>query len=207
MPRIDPDYLALIQSDRVSSRTRECLMDRATADDPAYEPAAMSLSMLATLRAVVARVLPQPDSDPIDLGARIDALLASGTGDGWRFADLPPDGPAYRAALATLDDLSRALHDCAFAALDHARQDAMLALIADGAVTPAARVGLLDAAQMKLWFEDLRSDAVRLFVAHPATLARLGYSGIAYGGDGDAKQGFRHVGAGERESWEPGPKP
>ncbi len=39
---------------------------------------------------------------------------------------------------------------------------------------------------MRLWFEDVRAQAARLYVAHPATLARMGYSGIGYGGDGAA---------------------
>ncbi len=56
---------------------------------------------------------------------------------------------------------------------------------------------------MRLWFADLRSDAVRLYVAHPATLARMGYGGIAYGGDEARKPGFVRIGAGEREAWEP----
>ena len=58
---------------------------------------------------------------------------------------------------------------------------------------------------MQLWFEDLRGDAVRLYMSHPATLAALGYSGIAYGGDGEGKAGFRLIGLGEREAWEPVP--
>ncbi len=56
---------------------------------------------------------------------------------------------------------------------------------------------------MKLWFEDLRGDAVKIYVSHPATLARMGYSGIANGGDGERKQGFVLLAAGEREAWEP----
>ena len=59
---------------------------------------------------------------------------------------------------------------------------------------------------MKLWFEDVRFAAVRLYVAHPATLARIGYSGIAYGGDGPRKSGFVDFGIGRREPWEPLPR-
>jgi hypothetical protein len=56
---------------------------------------------------------------------------------------------------------------------------------------------------LRAWFEDARADAVKLYVAHPDTLARLGYSGIANGGDGMPKSGFVRIGFGERESWEP----
>jgi hypothetical protein len=56
---------------------------------------------------------------------------------------------------------------------------------------------------MKRWFEDLRADLVRLWLAHPAAMARIGFDGFANGGDGPRKQGFERLGAGEREAWEP----
>ncbi len=56
---------------------------------------------------------------------------------------------------------------------------------------------------MRVWFEDLRADAVKLYVAHPQTLAAMGYGGFANGGDGSPKTGFARIGLGEREAWEP----
>ncbi len=88
-------------------------------------------------------------------------------------------------------------HGCGFAALAGEAQDALLV---------RAAAGTLDGDRMQLWFEDLRSDAVKLYVAHPATLAALGYSGIGYGGDGAGKPGFRLIGLDEREAWEPMPQ-
>ena len=63
---------------------------RAEPDDPAYQPRALDPVGLAILRAACARVLPQESGGTIDFAARIDARLASGAGDGWRFARLPP---------------------------------------------------------------------------------------------------------------------
>ena len=83
-------------------------------------------------------------------------------------------------------------------------QDSILARVAAGDLA-GSLPGTLDGRQMQLWFEDLRADAVKLYVAHPATLAALGFSGIAYGGDGDDKPGFRLIGLDEREPWEPMP--
>ncbi len=193
-------YRRLLDSARISARTREILHERAQPDDPAYAPSALAASHLALLRALVDRVLPQTGPSRIDLAARIDAMLASGIGDGWRYDRLPPDRQAYQDGLATLDQRARAKHDADFAVLDAAAQDAMLREIAAGA---AGDAGVLDAQQMRLWFEDVRADAVKLYVAHPATLARIGYSGTFYGGDGARKQGFVRIGAGEREDWEP----
>ena len=194
---IGADYRALIDSDRVSTQTRSLLMDRAGANDPAYQARAVAPGQLPCLRALLDQVLPQ-NPPAIDLAARIDAQLADGIGDGWRSADLPADAEAYRAGLRTLD----ALAGGTFAALGVGQRDALLRRVADGDAAGAG-AGLLDARQMQLWFADVRSDAVRLYVAHPATLARMGYSGIGYGGDGEPKPGFRHVGIGEREAWEP----
>jgi hypothetical protein len=42
-----------------------------------------------------------------------------------------------------------------------------------------------------------------LWLAHPATMARVGYDGFAIGGDGVRKQGYALTAADEREGWEP----
>lgn len=177
----DAAYLALIQSDRVSAKTREALLERAAPDDPTYVPQAMDIAALATLRAVLARVLPQ---DRIDIAQRVDKGLAEGESDGWRFAALAPDGPAYRDALATIGG---------FDALDPAAQDAALAAMVAGERGET----------LKCWFEDLRGCGTMIYVSHPSTFARMGYSGIAYGGDGPDRPGFHALAAGEREPWEP----
>lgn len=56
---------------------------------------------------------------------------------------------------------------------------------------------------MQGWFEDARTDLVRQWLAHPATMARIGWDAAANGGDGERKQGFDRLAAGEREGWEP----
>ncbi len=200
-PPISQAYLALIHSDRVSARTRALLLDRAQPDDPAAQPRAVSAAQLAVLRAVMDRTVPQPGPGRIDLAARIDRQLAAGRGDGWRFDILPPDADAFRAALDTLQAAALARHGAGFAQLDAAQQDAML----DAAAAGEMPGGALDPAQMQRWFEDARAEAVRAYVAHPATLSAMGYSGIGYGGDGEPKSGFRTVGVGEAEPWEPAP--
>ena len=180
-------FWALVQSDRVSAHTRAVLQERAAPAAPGYEPA-LPPDLFRTLRAVLDRVLPQSAIDLAQLVAQ-----AMGTGDGWRFADLPPDAEAYRAGLAAIDEAAGG-----FAALDDAAQDALLTEVAAGHVSTP---GGLDATALQRWFEDLRSDAVKIYTAHPTIFARIGYSGFAYGGDGPRKQGFHDLGA--REPWEP----
>ena len=203
---VPADYAALIASERVNSRLRDTLRQRSEPDDPAYAPKAVDAVEFAILRAVFARVLPVPG---LDVAARLDARLASGGGDGWRFVALPPDAEAYRAALRTLDAASRAAHERPFVALDEAGQDALLTLAQKGELSvPVSLGGRLDADRMRFWFEDVRADAVRLYFAHPAALASIGFSGIGAGGDSPEPlaaglPGFHKTGLDSPESWEP----
>ncbi|WP_174280648.1 gluconate 2-dehydrogenase subunit 3 family protein, partial [Sphingomonas bacterium] len=184
-------FAALLASDRVSARTRWLLAERAVPDDPHAEPATLTAPELVLLRAVVARVVPHGQPG-LDLAARIDRQLAAGEGDGWRFADLPGDVTAYRAGLA-------ALAGAGFGDRDGDAQDALLRALAAGEIAGEG----LSGAQAAHWFEDVCADAVRLWVAHPATAARIGYDGAANGGDGLRLQGYQRTGADDREAWEP----
>jgi pimeloyl-ACP methyl ester carboxylesterase len=206
-PEIPADYAALIASERVNPRLRAALTERAQPDDPAYAPKLLDPVELALLRAVVARVVPRAG---FDIAARLDARLASGASDGWRFAALPPDGEAYRAGLRSLDAASRE-EGTPFLARDEAGQDALLKAAQAGRLTvPAMDRPGLDAKGLCLWFEDLRADAVRSYLAHPIALARMGFSGIGAGGTGETDAdglakglpGFARA-AGPPEPWEP----
>ena len=212
---VDPAYLNLILSDRVSTSTRAALEPRAEADDPAYEPQALSVTELAQMRALVDRVVPQRGPVAIDLGARIDKRLSAGDGDGWRYASLPEDAKAYRDGLATLEWHAQDQFETGWLALDGELRDELLAKAAAGKLERGgllarleAVVGkdsgpALDAEQMQRWFDEVRVDATKLYVAHPATLARMGYSGIADGANSEHQTGFVLIGEGEREAWEP----
>lgn len=199
-PRIDPCFQTLLESDRVSARTRDAMAERARADAPDARPEHLSPKALEVLRAVVNRVLPQESvlgEARIDLALRIDRRFGT-QGDGWRFAILPPDPQAYEQALTSLDLVARARFSRAYAALDSAAQDAILHAVDDG----ICEGGTLDAAQMKAWFGDLRADCVQLFISHPAVQGELGIDAVMNGGDA-VFQGFSRMGAGVREDWEP----
>lgn len=180
-PVVPPAAAATIASARTSVRTRSALARRALADDPDYQPRALTRAQLDVLRAVAARVVPQ-DGAPIDLAARVEAQLAAGKGRGWRFADLPPDVDAYSAALDALGD---------FRSLTAEQQDERLTRIADGHDW------------LGKWFEDVADDLIKTWLAHPASLHRVGFDAYANGGDGLRLQGFTVLGPGEREAWEP----
>jgi pimeloyl-ACP methyl ester carboxylesterase len=190
---LPPAFARLIASDRVSARTRRVMLARL--DDPGDAPRALTPAQRALLTAVVGRVLPQRGTD-LDLAGRIDAELGTGTGDGWRFAELPPDAEAWRQGL---DTIHAAFPD--FAALDPAAQDAAIDRVADGDVGADAD-GLLTGAQLRLWFVDVQAAAVRVWLSHPAAQAWIRYDGFADGGDGPRKQGFSTTHQGEWEPWQ-----
>jgi hypothetical protein len=155
----------------------------------------LSPAQHALLTAVLARVVPQRGTD-LDLAGRIDAELGAGHGDGWRFAELPPDAEAWRRGLDTIAaELPR------FAALDEDGQISAIDRIAAGEVGSDAD-DLLTGARMALWFQDVQAEAVRVWLSHPAAQAWLRYDGFADGGDGPRKQGFATTHAGEWEAWQ-----
>ena len=181
-PIVPAEYFQFIESERVSPRTREVLEARMKGAAPS--PGVLSVEQMATLRSMLARVIPQHEP-ALDLASYVLERLASGKGDGWRYQVLPTDLEAYRQGL---DQLAWQ----GFAKLDGDAQDAVLRQLGAQPGSAAAR-----------WFEEVRSDAVSAYMAHPATLARLGYSGIGVGGAATEYKGYVTLGPNEREEWEP----
>jgi hypothetical protein len=190
---LPPAFARLIASDRVSARTRRVMLARL--DAPGDAPRALSDAQRALLEVLLARIVPQRGTD-VDLAGRIDAELGAGHGDGWRFAELPPDAAAWRRGL---DTIAAELPD--LADRDPAAQDAAIDRIADGGIGSDADQ-LLTTAQMTLWFRDVQASAVRTWLSHPAAQAWIRYDGFADGGDGPRKQGFTTTHAGEWETWQ-----
>ncbi len=187
-PVVPAEWAALIAGDRVDSRVRGILNRRAVPDDRGYAPAELDVAQLTLLREIADLVVPQ-DGPPIDLAARVDAQLARGEGDGWRNADLPSDPEAYRAGL---DTLARVWPT------DPEERRQVLRSAIEGS---ADAEGPFDAARLALWLEDARNDLVRQWLAHPASMARVGYDGFATGGS--PIRGFVELRLGRREDWEP----
>ncbi|MDJ1114753.1 alpha/beta fold hydrolase [Microbacterium dauci] len=186
-----PDAWArLIASERTVARARRALAARAVPDDPHYEPRVLDDPHLQLLREIAARLVPQPEGSTLDLAARVDATLATGGGDGWRPAGAPTDGEAYRRGLDVLRHV--------WPSESHA-QDTLIAAVIAG--EPVA--GVTDPDGMRRWFEDVRFDLARVWLIHPASLARIGYSGFATGSADPATAGYASLAAGSRDDWEP----
>jgi len=187
-PVVPDDWARLIAGDRVDARVRGILARRSLPDDRGYAPAVLDLAQLTLLREIADLVVPQ-EGPAIDIAGRVDAQLSRGEGDGWRHADLPVDAEAYRTGLDQMaatwptDPVERAE---TFRAAVEGEADAD---------------GPFDAAQLKAWLEDVRNDLVRQWLAHPASMARVGYDGFATGGR--PIRGFVELRLGRREDWEP----
>ncbi|MBG6055019.1 pimeloyl-ACP methyl ester carboxylesterase [Salinibacterium sp. CAN_S4] len=190
-PPVAAEWGRVIASTRTGVEERALLARRAIADNPEYEPHALTQQQLATLRALANRLVPQSGVGRIDLAARIDADLAAGRGDGWRPSGLPEDATAYRRGLGIVASVWPD---------DAAAQDDLIRQIIAGELETT---GEWSGDALRRWFDDVRTDLARTWLAHPASLARVGYDGFATSGPGAEPAGYVALGAGTRDPWEP----
>ena len=184
------DLLHILDSPRVSNPTRTVLQARLqplsnSASD--YTPALLTPEAMTTLRAVIAKLL--PDSETLQIAERLETQVATSPGDGWRYDSLPADGPALAQGLAFLENEASG----SFISLASAEQDAVLLRVQRGQVTWPG----IDAAR---WFEELLATATAIYVSHPDTMMAMGFDGFA-----DEPSGWTEIGLGNTQPWEPEP--
>ncbi|WP_202630474.1 hypothetical protein [Deinococcus alpinitundrae] len=163
------EILAALASPAVTAPTRAALLARL---DARYERQHFTEAEFDRLRAVAVRLVPH-DPAELDLSGLIDHRLQLRQTDGWRFADTPPDGQAYRELLAALPTNFEIL-------------------------APEAQDATLHDLQRRHphTFEDLLAELTEGFMAHPLTQYRFGYAGFM-----DAP-GWPQVGPNELEARE-----
>ena len=122
----------------------------------------------------------------------VDARLAAGETDGWRYADMPEDGQAWRNTLALLDADAHQLSGTAFADAPPADQAKLLQAVQD--LKSAGWHGLPAAHVWSLWTRY----ACTAFYAHPFAWAEIGFPGPAY------PRGYKNTGVGKLEPFEVG---
>ncbi len=186
-PVVPDDWARLIAGDRVDARVRGILARRSLPDDRGYAPAVLDLAQLTLLREIADLVVPQ-EGPAIDIAGRVDAQLARGEGDGWRHADLPIDAEAYRTGL---DQMAAA---CPPTRRSVPRPSA-----------PPSRERRMRGPLRRHPAESVARGRAqrprRQWLAHPASMARVGYDGFATGGR--PIRGFVELRLGRREDWEP----
>ncbi len=101
--------------------------------------------------------------------------LYGGTGDGYRYEDMPDDRDAYRFAPRGCDASARQLHGRTFAELPPEAQDDVLARVAAGEAPREA----WDHLPARRFFQELAGEIIATYYAHPIAWAEIGFSGPA----------------------------
>jgi len=149
-----------------------------------------TLAEEAVGRALVDQLLDQRCEPRVPVLEMIDARLAEARTDGWRYADMPEDGQAWRDSLRALDGEAVARFGRSLPDLDWAQQAGLLGAVQQSGEglwhgMPAARV-------WSLWTRY----AASAFYAHPWAWNEIGFGGPAY------PRGYRGLGLDKREPWE-----
>jgi hypothetical protein len=184
---------SLIESDLVTPPTREALRSRLRTP-VVINPQFFGLDDFATVSAVCDRLIPQPERPrPIDVAGELDARLAKGAGDGWRYAAMPSDAEMHEAGIAGIEQASVALFGRGFIHLSEPEQDAVLLAIQRGAAAGSVWAAMDGA----LYFEELLALVVDIYYAHPLASEEIGCVSMADG------HGWQAIGLDEREAHEP----
>ena len=141
-----------------------------------------------TARALFDLILAQHDGPKVPVLEAVDARLAAGETDGWRYEDMPEDGDAWHRTLAFLDEDAKDAFGRRFYRLDDDQQGEIVQGIADAKEwhgLPAPHV-------WSLWTRY----ACSAFYAHPWAWNETGFGGPAY------PRGYKVTRVGWLEPWE-----
>ena len=130
------------------------------------------------------------DDAPVPVTQLVEARLAAGETDGWRYADMPEDGQAWRDTLGYLDADARDRCGTAFAEAAEGDRHRLIQAVQDGSGEdwhglPAKHV-------WSLW---TRYACTALY-AHPDVWAEIGFPGPAY------PRGYKNIGVDKLEPYE-----
>jgi len=130
------------------------------------------------------------DDAPVPVTQLVEARLAAGETDGWRYADMPEDGQAWRDTLGYLDADARARCGTAFAAAAEADRHRLIQAVQD--LSGEDWHGLPAKHVWSLW---TRYACTALY-AHPDVWAEMGFPGPAY------PRGYKNIGVDKLEPYE-----
>jgi hypothetical protein len=120
----------------------------------------------------------------------VDARLAAGETDGWRYADMPEDGQAWRDTLGYLDKDAHDQCGTSFAGASRHDQAAIIQAVQDASEWH----GLNAPRVWSLW---TRYACTALY-SHPHAWSEMGFPGPAY------PRGYKNAGVGKLEPFEVG---
>ncbi len=105
----------LLESDFVTDETRRVLLERLNAEETA--PRFFDEREFEILKAVCETLAPSSVVPGWFVAQEIDKRLSENSGNGWRYAEMPPDEDAYKTGLKVLDDLAGEIFQADFVAL------------------------------------------------------------------------------------------
>jgi hypothetical protein len=158
------------------------------------QPRFFSAAEWRILEAVCERIMPQPkDGLPVPLPAYVDQKITDGVQDGYRYAQLPPQGEAWRRGLAALEQAAKEIHGGPFHSLPPNQQDALLRQMQQGDLTNEGWRGM----PCHLFFEHrVIPDITHAYYAHPVAWNEIGFGGPA------SPRGYVRMGLDRRDPWE-----
>ena len=172
-------------------QTRRVIERRlATSDAPLF----FTPDQFETVRALAARIVPQPCDDAlITVAALVDRKLHEGVSDGYRVSSMPREREAWRLGLEAIDAEARRACGTHFAGLVENEQDALLRRMENG------ELGGPEWGSMKsrdFFRKRLAHDIVLAYYAHPAAWNEIGWGGPA------SPRGYVRLGFNDRDPWE-----
>lgn len=139
--------------------------------------------------AMLDQLVGQEGEPRVPLVNLVDARLAAGETDGWRYADLPEDAEVWRRSVRYIDEDARERYGVGFADATPTQQEAVLEAVhsieGQWHGMPAGHV-------WNLWLRY----ACTAFYAHPWAWDEIGFPGPAY------PRGYSNLGVGRREHFE-----
>jgi gluconate 2-dehydrogenase gamma chain len=149
-------------SPNLTEATRQVYLER-LARPQKMHPEFFSEQNFRVLSSVSERLIPQEElMDKVDLPGLLDASMASGEGDGWRYSEMPDDKTALQSGLEQIDAGSQQLYGVNFTALAPKQKDALLTSVQSGEINWQN----LNAAR---FFEELLARLTEIYYSHPIT--------------------------------------
>lgn len=177
-----PDYDILENTEHWDPVTRELVLSR-VGDLPPLR--FFDEREARTLGAFLDVVLAQDDEPRVPVLHMVDAKLADGKLDGYRYADMPEDTETWRRVARGLDEAAGG----DFAALPDERRRALVQRFSEGDLSGGVWT---DTDPTRAWSVVLRG-ALSEFYSHPWTWNEIGYGGPRY------PRGYVRLAAGQEE--------
>ena len=190
-----PDFDVLETADHWDDVTREVVLARV---EEVPERRFFDEREWATLSALGEHLTGQVGEEPkLPVLAFVDAKLAGGGGDGYRYFDMPDDGTTWRTVARGLDDEAGRAGQASFDLLGVHEQDALCHRFSKGDLHGGAWASL----NVSRAFAIVMRYLCEAYYAHPWAWNEIGFPGPAYP-RGYTRFGSPHLRHGETESWE-----